>query len=111
MLAVIGIASAACAIPGLGSAQRLAGLWQGWMAIGKLGNGPASMTIRENGAFEGVVRLADGDRPFHGAISAVGFGHLRYDGTFGDGTATLDDAMLKLVPDGGGGAATFARVR
>ena len=61
--------------------------------------------------FEGVVRLTDGDQLFRGAISAVGVGPLRYDGTFGDGTVTLDDGLLKLVPDGGGGAATFALAR
>jgi len=96
-------------------AGRLAGQWSGWMMIERLGNGAATMTVRDDGVFEGVLRLADGDRAFRGAISALGSRTMRYDGTFGDGTATLAEGAgertLRLVPDGGGGLATFAQVK
>ncbi len=110
-LALAAMVSAGCAAPWLtaspDSARRLAGPWTGWMMMGWLGNGPATMTVRDNGTFDGVLRLADGDRPFHGAISVLGPRTMRYDGTFGDGKVTLDEDTLKLLPDGGGGVATF----
>ena len=69
------------------------------------------MTVKDDGAFEGVVRLEDEERPFRGAISVLGPHAMRYDGTFGDGIATVaaerGRLTLKLVPDGGGGVATF----
>jgi hypothetical protein len=93
----------------------LAGQWIGWMTIGRIGYGPATMTLRPGGAFEGVVRLADGDAPFRGAVTALASGALRYGGTFGDGTVTLiaSDARrtLRFVPDGGGGEPRFEQAR
>ena len=62
------------------------------------------MTVRDNGVFDGVLRLADGDEAFHGALTVLGSRTMRYDGTFGDGTATLTggagERTLRLVPDG-----------
>lgn len=98
-----------------GGVPRLAGTWQGWMAIPRLGNAAARMTVKADGGFDGVLRLDDGDRPFHGSISALASGALRYDGTFGDGDVALRESAggptLKLVPDGGGGVATFVPAR
>ena len=92
-----------------------AGQWSGWMTISRLGNGPASMTVRPDGRFDGALRLADGERPFHGALTALASGAVRYGGTFGDGAVTIagrvDRRTMALVPDGGGGGATFARVQ
>jgi len=92
-------------------AGSLAGPWNGWVMIGRLGNGAATMTVRDNGVFGGVLRLADGDEAFHGAITVLGSRTMRYGGSFGEGTATLTEGAgertLRLVPDGGGGLATF----
>jgi len=89
----------------------LAGNYSGWMSFARLGSGVASMTVKDTGAFEGVLRLEDEDRPFRGAITVLGPRMLRYDGTFGDGTVALagepDRRTLKFMADGGGGAATF----
>jgi hypothetical protein len=94
---------------------ELAGQWAGWMSIGRLGHGPASVTVRPDGQFEGTVRTADEDRPFRGAVTALASGALRYGGTFGDGAVALTDSggrrTLRFVPDGGGVGATFEQVR
>jgi len=98
-----------------GGVPRLAGVWQGWMAIPRLGNAGARMTVRADGAFDGVIMLDDGERPFHGAITALTSGAMRYGSTFGDGDVTAggtgDAPTLKLVPDGGDGVATFVPAR
>jgi hypothetical protein len=89
----------------------LAGTYSGWMSFSRLGNGVATMTVRDTGAFEGVLRLDDENRPFRGAITMLGARMLRYDGTFGDGAVALagepDRRTLKFMADGGGGTATF----
>ena len=96
-------------------AGSLAGPWNGWMMIGRLGNGAATMTVRDNGVFDGVLRLADGDEAFHGALTVLGSRTMRYGGSLGEGTATLSEAAgertLRLVPDGGGGLATFLQAK
>ncbi len=95
--------------------QKLVGEWNGWMTMSRLGNGPARMTVKDHGIFEGVLHLEDEDRPFRGAISMLTPRMMRYGASFGDGIATVAEepgrATLKLVPDGGGGGATFVRAQ
>ncbi len=95
--------------------HKLIGEWNGWISIVRLGNGPARMTVKDHGLFEGVLRLEEEDRPFRGAISVLTPRMMRYDASFGDGIATVTEdrgrATLKLVPDGGGGGATFVRAQ
>ena len=119
MVALIAVLTTGCATlwptASATDAGRLEGQWIGWMMIERLGNGPATMTVRNDGVFDGVLRLADGERAFRGGISVLGSRTMRYDGTFGDGTATVTggagERTLRLVPDGGGGVATFVQAK
>jgi hypothetical protein len=95
------------AVPG-----EVAGQWKGSMD-GRLGRGPASLMVQENGRYEGQLHLTDGDRSFQGTIMTLGPRGGRYAGTDGEGSVTLRDehgrAVLEFVRDGGGSRATFTR--
>jgi len=97
------------------SVQELAGDWHGRLAL-QLANAAATMTIKENGAYQGALHLDGGeDRPFNGAIIVVRPGRVRYQGSHGNGIVVLvrrgDESTLRFVPDGGGGGGAFTRVR
>ncbi len=97
------------------SIHELAGDWHGRLAL-QLANAAATLTIKENGAYQGALHLAGGeDRPFNGAITVVRPGRVRYQGSHGNGMVMLmrrgDESTLRFVPDGGGGGGAFTRVR
>ena len=97
------------------SVQELAGDWHGRLAL-QLANATATLTIKENGAYQGALHLDGGeDRPFNGAIIVVRPGRVRYQGSHGNGIVVLvrrgDESTLRFVPDGGGGGGAFTRVR
>jgi hypothetical protein len=97
------------------SVHELAGDWHGRLAL-QLANAAATMTIKENGAYQGTLHLEGGeDRPFNGAITVVRPGRVRYQGPHGNGIVMLmrrgDESTLRFVPDGGGGGGAFTRVR
>ena len=96
------------------SVHELAGDWHGRLAL-QLANAAATMTIKENGAYQGALHLDGGeDRPFNGAITVVRPGRVRYQGSHGNGIVMLmrrhGESMLRFVPDGGGGGGAFTRV-
>jgi hypothetical protein len=95
------------------SVRELAGTWRGRLAIGAA-NGVATLAIKEDGTYAGMLHLEGGDRPFSGAIVQARPGRLRYLGTNGDGTVVVTPpnqpaATLHFVPDGGGGGGSLAR--
>ena len=97
------------------SVHELAGDWHGRLAL-QLANAAATMTIKENGAYQGALHLDGGEgRPFNGAIIVVRPGRVRYQGSHGNGIVMLmrrgDESTLRFVPDGGGGGGAFTRVR
>ena len=77
------------------SVQELAGEWHGRLAL-QLANAAATMTIKENGAYQGALHLDGGeDRPFNGAITVVRPGRVRYQGSHGNGIVML--MALKIL--------------
>ena len=106
---------AAALLVGCASAQSrsaetaaLAGTWRGRMS-GPMGNGPAVVTIAEDGSFDGLLFVEPQYRELRGAIMILGPGNIRYDGNTGNGRVTVREErgqrVLKFVPDGGGGGA------
>jgi hypothetical protein len=95
--------------------REIAGVWQGRLAL-QLANATATMTIKDDGAYRGALHLEGGeDRPFTGAIVIVRPGHMRYQGSHGNGFVMLaerdGEVTLRFVPDGGGGGGAFTRAR
>jgi hypothetical protein len=96
------------------SVRELAGTWRGRLAVGAA-NAAATLTIKEDGLYAGMLHLEGGDRPFTGTIVAARPGRLRYHGSNGDGSVVVTPptgppATLHFVPDGGGGGGSLARV-
>jgi hypothetical protein len=95
--------------------REIAGTWQGRMAL-EPANASATLTIRDDGTYQGALHLAGGeDRPFSGAIVVVRPGRVRYHGSHGNGLIVLVErdgqVALRFVPDGGGGGGAFTRAR
>ena len=93
--------------------HELTGAWRGRLAL-QLANAAATMTIKENGTYQGALHLEGGeDRPFNGAIIVLRPGRVRYQGSHGNGIVVLtthgDETTLRFVPDGGGGGGAFTR--
>ena len=86
----------------------LAGTWRGRMS-GPMGQAPVLLTIEEDGSYRGILYVEPVYRDVAGAISVIGRGRVRYEGTDGNGRVTLHDEagrrVLRLVRDGGGGGA------
>ena len=99
----------------IASVRELAGAWRGRLAL-QLANAAATMTIKEDGAYQGALHLDGGeDRPFNGAITILRPGRVRYQGSHGNGIVMVTqrgtETTLRFVPDGGGGGGTFTRAR
>jgi len=120
MLGLLVAATVGCATgstaPSMTSVRELAGAWRGRLALGPA-NALATLTIRDDGGYAGALHV-DGseDRPFGGTIVIVRPGRLRYLGTHGDGTVVVGyesdgAAVVRFVPDGGGGGGSFTRAR
>jgi hypothetical protein len=99
-----------CASSSARSAETgaLAGTWRGRMT-GPMGNAPVILTIREDGAFQGLLFVEPQYREVRGTISVIRRGYMRYEGNDGNGRVTLDEEhgqrVLRFVRDGGGGGA------
>jgi len=99
-----------CASSAARSAETaaLAGTWRGRMS-GPMGNAPIIMTIAEDGSFQGLLFVEPRYKEIRGAITVLGPGNIRYDGSQGNGRVTMREErgqrVLRFVPDGGGGGA------
>ena len=106
VLFALGCASAAP----ISSVADLTGEWRGRISSPK-GHAPAAMAIAADGGFKGTMFLGDGDRSFHGALVVVRPGHVRYQGTDGNGTVRISEEnarrVLKFLRDAGGVDAVF----
>lgn len=105
-LVALGCASAAP----ISSVADLTGEWKGRIS-GPHGHAPAAMAIAADGAFMGTMFLDGGDRTFRGALVVVRPGHVRYQGTDGNGTVRISEEnarrVLKFLRDDGGVDAVF----
>jgi hypothetical protein len=92
------------------SVAELAGQWQGSVSS-PAGHAAAALTIAPDGAFKGTMFLIGLERGFHGALTVVRSGEVRYQGTDGNGTVRVLDQdghrVLKFFRDGGGVDAVF----
>jgi len=87
--ALLALTLSACLTPvGMTEVAELAGPWRGRIA-GPRGNAAAQMTVDEAGRYTGTMFLDAGDRPFHGQLTVVRPGEVRYQGTDGSGAARL----------------------
>ena len=86
----------------ISSVADLTGEWKGRISSPR-GHAPAAMTIAADG----------GDRTFRGALVVVRPGHVRYQGTDGNGTVRISKEkenarrVLKFLRDDGGVDAVF----
>jgi hypothetical protein len=92
----------------IGHIASLAGTWRGRMT-GPTGNAPIVLTIQDDGSYHGILYVEPTYREIGGAISVIGPGRIRYEGSDGNGTVTLHEdggrSVLRFVRDGGGGGA------
>jgi hypothetical protein len=96
------------------STASLAGTWRGRMS-GPAGSAPVIVTIQDDGSYHGILYVEPTYREIGGAISMIGPGRARYEGSDGTGTVTLhadgDTRVLRFVRDGGGGGAKLTPAR
>ena len=106
VLFTLGCASAAP----VASVADLTGEWKGRISSPR-GQAPAAMAIAADGEFKGTMFIEGGDQSFHGALVVVRPGHVRYQGTDGNGTVRISEEngrrVLKFLRDGGGVDAVF----
>lgn len=90
--------------------SELAGEWRGRVSS-PAGHALAALAIAADGGFKGTMFLGEGDRSFYGALVVVRPGHVRYQGTDGNGTVRVSEEngrrVLKFLRDDGGVDAVF----
>jgi hypothetical protein len=112
---VAAVLLAGCAVataPPATSVADVAGEWRGrW--LGPAGHAMAALSVKADGAYRMAHFLDGGDRVTTGVVMGLPSGRLRYVGTDGNGTVHVESAsgaaVLRFVPDGGGGGGTFRR--
>jgi hypothetical protein len=103
------VALGGCAAATAPEVRSLAGDWHGRLST-PLGHAAARMTVVADGRYEGTAFFDGVDRPLHGAIVALPDGQLRYVGTEGDGTVTVQGSALRLRGDDGATGGVFRRI-
>ena len=114
LLTLIAVGCSLASSSAIRDVRELAGIWQGRMS-GPLGNGEATMTVEEDGAYTGTIFLGTGPREFHGAIVVIDPTRVRFQGTDGNGRVRRQDrdgrTILRFMLDGSGTGATYTRDR
>ena len=104
---LLGGVVAGCA-PTSPKVASLAGDWQGRIVTAR-GHTAARLTLGADGRYEGTAFFDGADRPLHGTFVGLRDGRLRYVGSEGDGTVTLEGETLRLRGDDGATGGVFRR--
>jgi hypothetical protein len=94
--------------PTSANVASLAGEWQGRIVTAR-GHTAARLLLGADGRYEGTAFFDGADRPLHGMLVALPSGRLRYVGSEGDGTVTLEGETLRLRGDDGATGGVFHR--